>query len=114
MVARVRPVREMEPKSPRAYSCHAPLALTSSTSCADAPLLNQVRSALVSAKLGPGRWSLAADWKPNPNVFDVRFELLYVMASEGNNTTPCSAPSIIAGAAVGTNCNGQRLLRRLP
>jgi hypothetical protein len=49
---------------------------------------------------------LAADWKPAPNVFDLRVELLYIVSSENNTTTPCPAPSIIAGAAVGANCNG--------
>ncbi len=49
---------------------------------------------------------VAADWKPNPSVFDVRFEALYVVASEGNATTPCSAPNFVGATAVGTNCNG--------
>jgi MtrB/PioB family decaheme-associated outer membrane protein len=49
---------------------------------------------------------VAADWKPAPNVFDLRLEFLYVRASEANATTPCPAPNFVGATAVGTNCNG--------
>src|SRR5262249_38888603 len=34
---------------------------------------------------------VAADWKPAPNVFDMRFEFLYVASTESNQTNPCPA-----------------------
>src|SRR5262245_50745402 len=48
----------------------------------------------------------AADWKVIPSRFDLRLEYLYARGSEANTTTPCSAPLLVAGAAVGTNCAG--------
>jgi MtrB/PioB family decaheme-associated outer membrane protein len=48
----------------------------------------------------------AADVKVIPQTFDVRFEYLYVISSEANATTPCSAPNFVGATAVGTNCNG--------
>lgn len=51
-------------------------------------------------------YMVAADWKAVPSRLDFRVEYLMVKSSEANNTKPCAAPSLIAGAAVGTNCNG--------
>ena len=48
----------------------------------------------------------AADWKPIPGKFDLRFEYLQVRGSEENATTPCSAPLFVGATAVGTNCSG--------
>jgi MtrB/PioB family decaheme-associated outer membrane protein len=48
----------------------------------------------------------AADWKVIPSRFDLRLEYLYSRGSEDNTTTPCSAPLIVAGNPVGTNCAG--------
>ncbi len=43
----------------------------------------------------------AADWKVVPNMFDLRFEYLYVFSTEENNTIPCKAPP-----PAGNGCNG--------
>ncbi len=53
---------------------------------------------------------LAADWKVVPSKFDLRFEYLYVFATEENELTPCSAPFTIAAngtvSGPGVSCNG--------
>jgi MtrB/PioB family decaheme-associated outer membrane protein len=49
---------------------------------------------------------VAGDWKVVPSRFDVRLEYLYSRGKEQNTTTPCSAPLIVGGGAVGTNCAG--------
>jgi len=48
----------------------------------------------------------AADWKVVPSRFDLRFEYLYSLGSEDNNTIPCAAPLFVGGTPVGTNCAG--------
>jgi MtrB/PioB family decaheme-associated outer membrane protein len=48
----------------------------------------------------------AADWKVIPSRFDLRLEYLYSRGSEADTTTPCSAPLLVGGTAVGTNCAG--------
>jgi MtrB/PioB family decaheme-associated outer membrane protein len=49
---------------------------------------------------------VAGDWKVVPSRFDVRLEYLYSRGKEQNTTTPCSAPLIVGGNPIGTNCAG--------
>jgi MtrB/PioB family decaheme-associated outer membrane protein len=52
----------------------------------------------------------AADWKVVPSKFDLRFEYLYVFATEESKLTPCSAPVTVAGngavSGPGVACSG--------